>query len=58
MNLHFYEEESKYEGKPLMEPKIPYHYQHHVRRVDKSLPLLKKIGTKLVYIWQDLLEYI
>jgi hypothetical protein len=48
--LKFHEEDSKYEGKPLIEPKIPYFYDHKVRRVDKSLPVWKKLGTKVVYV--------
>lgn len=55
--MHFYEEESKYEGQPLVDPKIPYYYEHKVRRVDRSLPFFKKVGTKIVYVWQDFLEY-
>ena len=58
VHISFHEEDAKYEGKPLIEPKIPYQYEHKYRKVDKSLPFLRRAGTKIRYMSEDFVEYL
>ena len=37
IKIQFFDEDSKYEGDPLLKPKIPYEYKYIYRGVDPSL---------------------
>jgi hypothetical protein len=52
------EEDSKYNGPPLLTPRTPYHVDYTPREVDKSLPFFKRVGSKLKLIGLDFGDYI
>jgi hypothetical protein len=53
VKLNVNQEESKYEGPPLLEPKTPYHIDYTPRTVNPELKFLKRLITKLTYIGED-----
>jgi hypothetical protein len=52
------EEDSKYEGPPVIEPRTPYHINYEPRMADPELPKLKRAGQKLKFVQQDMFSYI
>lgn len=56
LKVHY--ENSRYEGAPLFQPRIPYLFIPSPRKVDKSLPFLKRFGSKLKLIGLDLKDYL
>lgn len=41
----------------MINPKTPYFVDHTPRQVDKTLPFLKRMGSKLNLIWLDFSDY-
>jgi LETM1 and EF-hand domain-containing protein 1 len=51
-------EDSKYDGKPLIQPRVPYHFKVRTLKVDKSLPFLSRAYLRSVFYWESLCEYL
>ena len=59
INLNIYDEEiSKYEGKPLIEPKIPYQFKVKTFKVDQNWTRMQKIQQRALFISESFKEYI
>ena len=55
--LQRFEEESKYEGPEILDPKTPYHVDYAPRKVDRSQKFVKKVTEKVTYMYEDFLVY-
>lgn len=51
-------ESSKYEGKPLIEPKIPYQFKVKEFQVDKNWSRSMRYQKKLAFIFSSFIEYL
>ena len=58
--LNIYDKEnSKYDGKPLLDPKIPYQfYEVKVFKSDKSKSFIQNAFSRLIFMNKSILEYI
>lgn len=52
------EEDSRYEGPPIVQPRTPYQVDYEPRKVDKELKFIKRAGQKLMFVGEDFFEYV
>ena len=57
--LNIYDKEnSKYDGKPLLDPKIPYQFDVKVFKSDASKSFIQNAFSRLIFMNKSILEYI
>ncbi len=50
-------EESKYDGKPLIQPKAPYQFKAKTFEADKTLKFPMRVQRRLTFLQQSAAEY-
>lgn len=58
ISISFHEEDSKYEGQPLVKPQIPKTYEPVYRFVDPTLPMPQRVATRLRHFRTDTINFV
>ena len=58
ITINMYDDESKYHGKPLIEPKIPYQYEVKLYKSDPNLNFIQNAVYRLQFMVNSLYEYL
>ena len=51
-------EDSKYDGKPLIQPKIPYQFKVRTYKADKTQRFATRLKSRLVFMSETFIEYL